>query len=52
MEITEMRDKLMRLASDAGHIGRENFGEDVGRLGSAVADLAELVLALAQEVGG
>jgi hypothetical protein len=52
MENTEMMDKLMRLASDAGHIGRENYGEDIGRLGTAVADLADLVLALAQKVTG
>jgi len=52
METTEMRDRLLRVASDAGQIGRENFGEDVGRLATAVEELAQMILELAEEVSG
>jgi hypothetical protein len=52
MDITGIREALHGIASEAKALGQANFGEDVGRLGTMIADLADVMIVLADETFG
>jgi hypothetical protein len=52
MDITGIREALHGVASEAKALSQANYSEDVGRLGTMMADLADVVIALAEEIYG
>jgi hypothetical protein len=52
MDITGIREALHGIASEAKALGQANFGEDVGRLGTMIADLADIMIVFADETFG
>jgi hypothetical protein len=52
MDIIGIREALHGIASEAKALAQADYGEDVGSLATMIADLADVMIALAEETYG